>query len=264
MTEPKLGGDSMRTTQDDHVALTVTGDLADVRFDERGLVPVVVVDAGDGAVLMLAYADREALEHTIATGQAHYHSRSRGTLWRKGATSGNVQTVVDVVCDCDDDALLYRVHQTGPACHTGARSCFHSPLAHSSATDPTQRQSPENPSVEPDPSVGTNPSVGSNPSVGAVMELLERVVAERLATLPQGSYVRRLHERGIGYVAQKVIEEAGETIVAALEEKDKELTGETADLLFHLSVLLAERGVKWDEVADVLLARHRTGHAPRT
>jgi len=245
VSEAKLDGAGVRSTQDESLALTVTGAVADVRFDERGLVPVVVVDAGDGAVLMLAYADREALEHTIATGQAHYHSRSRGTLWRKGATSGNVQSVVDVVCDCDADALLYRVHQTGPACHTGERSCFHSPLAHSAATDTAGRVPHE------------------KLSVGAVMELLERVVSDRLATLPQGSYVRRLHERGIGYVAQKVIEEAGETIVAALEQKDRELTGETADLLFHLSVLLAERGVAWDEVAEVLLARHRTGHEPR-
>ena len=224
--------------------LSVTGDLAAVRFDEGGLVPVVVVDAGDGAVLMLAYADREALDHTVTTGQAHYHSRSRGTLWRKGATSGNVQTVVEVVCDCDADALLYRVHQSGPACHTGERSCFHGPLARAEGA-------------------GTSSDQDHSSSVGEVLELLERVVADRLVTLPQGSYVRRLHERGVGYVAQKVIEEAGETVVAALEQKDRELTGETADLLFHLSVLLAERGVKWDEVAAVLLARHRTGHDPR-
>jgi phosphoribosyl-ATP pyrophosphohydrolase/phosphoribosyl-AMP cyclohydrolase len=237
-------GDAAPPANGEPAPLTRVGDVADVGFDERGLVPVVVVDAGDGAVLMLAYADREALEHTLATGQAHYHSRSRGTLWRKGATSGNVQRVVDIVRDCDSDALLYRVHQTGPACHTGERSCFHSPLARSGGVEAEARGQ-------------------EKLSVGAVMELLERVVSDRLSTLPQGSYVRRLHERGVGYVAQKVIEEAGETIVAALELKDKELTGETADLLFHLSVLLAERGVTWDEVAEVLLARHRTGHEPR-
>lgn len=238
-------GDAVHGSHEQHAPLTMMGDVTDVLFDERGLVPVVVVDAGDGAVLMLAYADREALDHTLATGQAHYHSRSRGTLWRKGATSGNVQRVVDIVRDCDSDALLYRVHQTGPACHTGERSCFHDPLASADAAGAALSEPHE------------------KLSVGAVMELLERVVSDRLATLPQGSYVRRLHERGVGYVAQKVIEEAGETIVAALELKDKELTGETADLLFHLSVLLAERGVKWDEVAEVLLARHRTGHDPR-
>lgn len=243
VTDLKPGGDG-DTTRPADAGLTVTGDLAGVAFDERGLVPVVVVDAVDGAVLMLAYADREALEHTVATGQAHYHSRSRATLWRKGATSGNVQRVVEVVCDCDADALLYRVHQTGPACHTGARSCFHDPLAHAAPSAASGGQAPE-------------------PSMGEVLDLLERVVADRLTTLPQGSYVRRLHERGVGYVAQKVIEEAGETVVAALEEKDRELTGETADLLFHVSVLLAERGVTWDEVAAVLLARHRTGHEPR-
>lgn len=238
------------------VALTVTGDPSAVRFDERGLVPVVVVDEGDGAVLMLAYADSEALERTLVSGQAHYHSRSRGALWRKGATSGNVQAVVEVVCDCDADALLYRVRQTGPACHTGERSCFHDRLAALSASQATGSPDQGVTPAIPEPGAG-------QPQVGAVMQLLERVVAERLATLPQGSYVRRLHERGIGYVAQKVIEEAGETVVAALEQKDRELTGETADLLFHLSVLLAERGVAWTEVAEVLLARHRTGHEPR-
>jgi len=245
VSDPRKGVGAEVFTVSDRTPLTVTGDLSSVRFDERGLVPVVVVDIGDGTVLMLAYADREALDHTLATGQAHYHSRSRGTLWRKGATSGNVQAVVEVVADCDADALLYRVEQTGPACHTGARSCFHAPLARSGET-------------------GSGPAGAEAPlSVGAVMDLLERIVSDRLATLPQGSYVRRLHERGVGYVAQKVIEEAGETVVAALEQKDKELTGETADLLFHLSVLLAERGVKWGEVAEVLLARHRSSHEPR-
>lgn len=236
-------------------ALTLTGDLAAVKFDERGLAPVVVVDVSDGAVLMLAYADREALERTLSSGQAHYHSRSRGELWRKGATSGNVQAVVEVVSDCDGDALLYRVRQTGPACHTGERSCFYTPLA-GAATGPAVGAAAGR--AEKASAAATD-----DESIGSVMLLLERVVAARLASLPEGSYVRRLHERGIGYVAQKVIEEAGETVVAALEQKDRELTGETADLLFHLSVLLAERGVTWGQVADVLLARHRGDHEPR-
>ncbi|MEJ2292852.1 MAG: phosphoribosyl-AMP cyclohydrolase [Deinococcales bacterium] len=99
--------------------------LPTLRFDDHGLVPVIAQDAATGEVLMLAYADREAVEATLATRQAHYHSRSRGELWRKGATSGNVQRVVEVRYDCDEDALLYRVEQTGPACHTGHRSCFY-------------------------------------------------------------------------------------------------------------------------------------------
>jgi len=214
--------------------------LEGLRFDERGLVPVVAQDVGTGEVLMLAWADREALEATLATGWAHYRSRSRGELWRKGATSGNVQRVVSVTADCDGDAVLYRVEQTGPACHTGERTCFHAPLpaaAQAGAKAPA--------------------AAAATGAMEAAMRTLEAVVAERLRTLPEGSYVARLHERGIGYVAQKVVEEAGETVVAALQSRHQELKGEAADLVFHLGVLLAEAGVSWDEVGETLLARHR-------
>jgi phosphoribosyl-ATP pyrophosphohydrolase/phosphoribosyl-AMP cyclohydrolase len=202
--------------------------LDDLEFDARGLVPVVAQDADSGEVLMLAWANRDALEATLETRQGHYWSRSRQELWRKGATSGHLQEVVEVRLDCDADAVLYRVRQTGPACHTGERSCFHNAL-----TDPAA------------------------PSLGDVLGLLQRVVDERLATLPEGSYVARLHARGIGYVAQKVVEEAGESVVAALQQNDGELTGEAADLLFHLTVLLRERGLALADVAAVLLERHR-------
>jgi phosphoribosyl-ATP pyrophosphohydrolase/phosphoribosyl-AMP cyclohydrolase len=198
-----------------------------LNFDERGLIPVVAQDALSGEVLMVAYANREALEATLKTGEAHYYSRSRGALWRKGATSGHTQQVAEIRYDCDEDALLYRVHQTGAACHTGARSCFYRTL--------------------------TEPAAAS---LGEVMGLLERVVRERLAQLPEGSYVTRLHARGLGYVAQKVVEEAGESIVAALEHKDEELLGEVGDLLFHVTVLLHERGLSLAQVMAVLKARH--------
>ena len=201
---------------------------AELAFDERGLVPVITQDASSGEVLMFAWATREAVEKTLQTRQAHYFSRSRGELWRKGATSGHVQEVVEVRYDCDGDAVLYRVLQTGAACHTGARSCFYRALTEE-----------------------------ASPSLGDVMGLLERVVGDRLATLPEGSYVTKLHERGLGYIAQKVVEEAGESIVAALEHKDDELLGEAADLVFHLTVLLKERGLSLKEVTDVLAARHR-------
>lgn len=206
--------------------------VPDLHFDDHGLVPVVTQDAVSGEVLMLAYADREAVETTLRTAQAHYHSRSRAELWRKGAGSGHVQEVVEVRYDCDRDALLYRVRQTGPACHTGNRSCFYR-------------------AVED----------GAVASAGEVLGLLERVVADRLRTLPEGSYVRRMHERGLGYVAQKVIEEAGESAVAALEHDDEELVGEAADLLFHLTVLLQERGVGLQAVAAKLAERHREAPA---
>lgn len=225
---------------------TVAQFLDAITYDERGLVTVVTQDAIDGTVLMVAYADREALGRTLATRQGHYFSRSRGEPWRKGATSGNVQLVIEVRYDCDADAVLYRVEQTGPACHTGARSCFYRSA----------------PGFAEDPGTGAAPgsSAGTGDAdIGAVMSLLEKVVNDRLRALPEGSYVRRLHERGIGYVAQKVVEEAGESVVAALQAQDDELTGETADLLFHLTVLLRERGVSWRDVAGRLLERHAGG-----
>ncbi len=169
--------------------LSIPAAVASVAWDAAGLVPVVTQDASSGDVLTVAYANALALERTLATGEAHYWSRSRAELWRKGATSGHVQRLREVRIDCDADALLYRVDPAGPACHTGQRSCFF--------------RAPGSEAVVP--VEGTPDTVG----IGALMGLLQRVVDERLATLPEGSYVARLHQRGIGYVAQKVVEEAG-------------------------------------------------------
>ncbi len=197
-------------------------------FDAHGLIPVVTQDATSSQVLMLAYANEEAVAKTLSTREAHYYSRSRGELWHKGATSGHIQKIVEVRFDCDEDALLYRVEQIGAACHTGEYSCFYRSLS------------------EPVP-----------PGIGEMMSVLERVVESRLRELPEGSYVAKLHERGLGYVSQKVVEEAGESIVAALEGKTDELVGEAADLLFHLTVLLRESGVGLQEVAAKLSERHQ-------
>ncbi len=208
--------------------MSAVPDLPKLHFDAHGLIPVVTQDAASGQVLMLAYANLEAVTKTITTLEAHYYSRSRGELWHKGATSGHVQKIVEVRFDCDDDALLYRVQQTGAACHTGEYSCFYRGLS------------------EPAP-----------PGIGEMMGVLERVVESRLQSLPEGSYVAKLHERGLGYVSQKVVEEAGESIVAALERKPDELIGEAADLIFHLTVLLQESGVGLQDVAAKLSERHQ-------
>jgi phosphoribosyl-ATP pyrophosphohydrolase/phosphoribosyl-AMP cyclohydrolase len=201
-----------------------------VRFDERGLVPVIAQDSNTGAVLTLAYANREALEKTLETGEAHYYSRSRQELWRKGATSGNTQRVVEVRLDCDEDALLYRVEPRGPACHTGEESCFYRTLA------------------------GTEVEDGSAPGFGAILEKLAQTIAERRREMPEESYTARLIRRGTPRVAQKVGEEAVEVVVAALQ--DERIAEEAADLLYHLLVLLEERGVGIGEVARVLRDRH--------
>lgn len=224
-----------RETMDDEL-------LTEVRFDDQGLVPVVAQDVASGEVLMLAYADREALKQTMQTGFAHYHSRSRGELWRKGATSGNEQRLRDLRYDCDADAVLYLVEQTGVACHTGKFSCFHNRLELTSPVLNGEAGSVEAP--------------GGTYAIGTALAMLEAVISERLRELPDSSYVRHLHERGIGYVAQKVIEEAGESVVAALQEDNDLLIDESADLLFHHTMLLHERGISWADVAQRLIERN--------
>ncbi len=200
----------------------------EIRYDEKGLVPVVTQDASTGEVLMLAYASREAVEKTIDTGKAHYYSRSREEIWRKGETSGNTQKVVEVRLDCDGDALLYKVEPAGPACHTGERSCFFTSLAGSD---------------------------GETSDLGRTLTRLVRTIAGRRREMPEGSYTAKLLDRGTGYTAQKVGEEAVEVVVAALE--GERLAEESADLLYHLLVLLEGRGVRVEEVARVLDERHR-------
>lgn len=205
-----------------------------VRFDGAGLVPVVMQDAETGEVLTLAYANREAVDRTLETGEAHFYSRSRGELWHKGATSGNTQKVVEVRIDCDGDALLYRVEPQGPACHTGERSCFYQTLAGEG--------------------VGLLPRDGREASFGVTVERLAGVVAERRREMPEGSYTAHLFERGTERIAQKVGEEGVEVVIAAL--KDEKLAEEAADLVYHLVVLLEERGLGLEAVAKVLRDRH--------
>jgi phosphoribosyl-AMP cyclohydrolase / phosphoribosyl-ATP pyrophosphohydrolase len=200
----------------------------EIRYDEKGLVPVVAQDASTGEVLMLAYASREAVEKTLSSGEAHYYSRSREEIWRKGETSGNTQKVVEVRLDCDGDALLYRVEPAGPACHTGERSCFFTSLADSD---------------------------GEAPDLGRTLTRLAGTIAGRRREMPEASYTAKLLDRGTGYTAQKVGEEAVEVVVAALE--GEKLAEESADLLYHLLVLLEGRGVGVEEVARVLDERHR-------
>jgi phosphoribosyl-AMP cyclohydrolase / phosphoribosyl-ATP pyrophosphohydrolase len=208
--------------------------VENVRFDDGGLVPVVAQDATTGDVLTLAYANREALERTLATGEAHFYSRSRRELWRKGETSGNTQRVVEVRLECDGDAVLYRVEPRGPACHTGERSCFFTTLAGEGV------------------GVATEGSDGT--SLGTMVERLAGTIAQRHREMPQGSYTAGLIRRGPERLAQKVGEEAVEVVIAAL--RDDRLAEETADLVYHLLVLLEERGVGTEKVAGVLRDRH--------
>ena len=186
------------------------------------LLPVVVTDASGGELLMLAWANREAVDATEATGEAHFWSRSRNELWRKGATSGNVMAVESIGVDCDADAILYRVRPSGPACHTGSRSCFDG---------------------------------GPRFDLAA----LARVVRERRGADADTSYTARLLAGGPRRPAEKVTEEAGELSAAALAGSDSEVIGEAADLLYHALVLLEARGLTLGEVEAELSRRHASG-----
>ncbi len=202
--------------------------LEDVKFDANGLVPVVVQDAHTGQVLTLAYANREALEQTLQTRRSTFWSRSRGELWVKGLTSGHTQEVIEVVLDCDQDAVLYKVIPHGPACHTGAESCFHHPLTPS-----------------------------ATPNLGEVLERVYRTIQHRIETLPEGSYVAKMHQAGLDRVLKKIGEEAGEVIIAAKNTDRKELEWEASDLLFHLLFVLAEQGITPADLARTLWSRHK-------
>ena len=206
----------------------------EIRFDERGLVPVIAQDANTGSVLTLAYANRQALQRTLESGEAHYYSRSRNELWRKGASSGNTQKVIEVRVDCDGDALLYRVEPRGPACHTGEESCFFTTLVGG----------------------GLGVAAGGSGEVdfGVTVDKLAGTIAQRHREMPEGSYTAKLLEDGTERVAQKVGEEAVEVVVAAL--RGERLAEEAADLVYHLLVLLEERGIGIGEVARVLRDRH--------
>jgi phosphoribosyl-ATP pyrophosphohydrolase/phosphoribosyl-AMP cyclohydrolase len=207
--------------------------LSAVRFGADGLVPVVTQESRSGDILMLAYANRDALDRTLSTGLAHYFSRSRGTLWQKGETSGNVQRVVEIRIDCDGDAVLYRAHQEGPACHRGTRTCFDTVIS-----GPTVASGRAGSGVEE-----RIEDVG-----GHILDRLASRIAERAATRPESSYTAQLLAGGLGRVSRKVGEEAVEVVVAAHTEDDERLASEAADLLYHLLVLLQARGVPLDAV----------------
>jgi phosphoribosyl-ATP pyrophosphohydrolase/phosphoribosyl-AMP cyclohydrolase len=186
------------------------------------LLPVVVLDDAGGDLLMLAWTNPEAVAATERTGEAHFWSRSRNELWHKGATSGNTMRVVGMAVDCDADAIAYRVEPAGPACHTGARSCFE--------------------------------STGSFD-----VRALEAVIGDRREADPAQSYTARLLAGGSRRAAEKVTEEAGELSAAALAGTDEEVVAEAADLLYHALVLLASRRVGLAAVEDELARRHATG-----
>jgi phosphoribosyl-ATP pyrophosphohydrolase/phosphoribosyl-AMP cyclohydrolase len=205
----------------------VSIDASKVDFSKSdGLVPAIVQEAGSGAVLMLGYMNREALEQTLARKRAVFFSRSKQRLWEKGETTGHTLDVVDVALDCDADTILITAHPRGPACHNGTLTCF-----------------------------GNE----SRTAAGGIAFLatLEQVVEQRATQKPEASYTARLLEKGIAKVAQKVGEEGVETALAGVSDTNEKVVEESADLLFHLLVLLRARGVPLRDVVAKLESRHR-------
>jgi phosphoribosyl-ATP pyrophosphohydrolase/phosphoribosyl-AMP cyclohydrolase len=213
-----------------------------IQFDSSGLVPAIVQDVQSKAVLMIAYMNQEAVRKTLETGQTWFWSRSRQELWHKGATSGNVQLVKEVLIDCDQDALLVLVEPQGPACHRGTYTCF-TPVERTEAA--AQRAG----GAQKD-------EAGPSYSCHVISELIE-VIARRDMERPEGAYTTYLFEQGLDKILKKVGEEASEVIIAAKNDDHEELRHESADLLYHLLVLWRERGLGLDQILQVLSARNR-------
>jgi phosphoribosyl-ATP pyrophosphohydrolase/phosphoribosyl-AMP cyclohydrolase len=211
-----------------------------VTFDERGLVPCVAQDFASGEVLTLAYANEEALRLSVETGEMHFFSRSRGRIWRKGEESGNVLRVRQLRIDCDGDAIVALVEPSGPACHTGERSCFYRELGGSASTEKDA------------PAASGEPAPVPHEALAA----LQRTLCSRVAERPEGSYTVKLLDDP-ALIGAKVEEEAEEVVRAAREEPDERVAEEAADLLYHLSVLLASREVSQAAVMEVLNGRRR-------
>jgi phosphoribosyl-AMP cyclohydrolase / phosphoribosyl-ATP pyrophosphohydrolase len=200
-------------------------DITSLKFDEHGLLPAIVQDARTREVLTLAYMNRESLARTMETGQTWFWSRSRNELWHKGATSGNTQDVVSLTCDCDDDAIVVLVNPAGPACHTGATSCF------------DLQQEFQN--------------------LGSLLTEVYELIEKRERDRPEGSYTTYLFDKGLDKILKKVGEESAETIIAAKNDDSKLLVAEVSDLVYHLLVLLVARGITLEQVREELATRRK-------
>jgi phosphoribosyl-ATP pyrophosphohydrolase/phosphoribosyl-AMP cyclohydrolase len=201
-----------------------------VNFEKgNGLVPAIVQDASNGRVLMQAYMNKEALRLTLGSGKTHFWSRSRGKIWQKGEESGHFSIVQNVAIDCDDDAILFKVQQIGPVCHTGEETCFHKPLV------PEEKQ----------------------PVDAKILERIFEVVKERIRNPTEKSYVSRLTAEGEDAVLRKIGEESVEVILAVKEDNAKEITHEAADVMFHLLVIFAKKGLELTSIFEELERRHK-------
>ncbi len=210
--------------------------IEEIKFDERGLIPAIVQDAKTLRVLTVAYMNAESLKRTIETNEAWFWSRSRSSLWHKGETSGHTQRVRGILVDCDRDALTILVTPNGPACHTGEQSCFHNELQEA----------------------GRHEEIADRVSdLGAVLNDLYALVESRKRDRPAGSYTTYLFDQGLDKILKKVGEESTETIIAAKNQDPEVLAREASDLLYHLIVLMVERGLTLEQIRDELVSRRK-------
>jgi phosphoribosyl-AMP cyclohydrolase / phosphoribosyl-ATP pyrophosphohydrolase len=213
----------------------MTFSVDNLKFDAHGLIPAIIQDYSNGQVLMMAYMNKESFEKTLETGKTWFYSRSRQKLWNKGETSGHFQLVKDLFYDCDADTLLVLVEQTGVACHEGVKSCFHYKIEQEAVVDIENKH---------------QISAGSN-----VLNEVYDVIMSRKAEMPEGSYTTYLFTKGLDKILKKVGEETAEVIIGAKNRDKAEVVYEVSDLLYHLTVLLAEQGVTPEEVFKELSGR---------
>ena len=206
-------------------------DINELKYDENGLIPAIVVDAGSGAVLTLAYMNKESLRISMDEGRTCFWSRSRKELWRKGETSGNVQRIVNIKADCDRDALTVTVNKDGPACHTGADSCF-SDYVYGEVAG------------------------GGVDATPFTLDTLYGIIEDRQTNPKQGSYTTYLFEKGLDKILKKLGEESTEVIIAGKSGDKAETIYEIADLAYHAMVLMAHMGITNDDVIKELASRH--------
>jgi len=205
-------------------------DITKLTFDDHGLIPAIVQDITSGKVLTLAYMNEESLKRSLETGETWFYSRSRKQLWHKGETSGNTQRIVDIIADCDGDALLIKVEQKGVACHTGNYSCFFQSLKKGDISE-------------------TNKA--------AILSEVFQIIMERKKTMPEGSYVAKKLSEGLDRILKKIGEEAGEVIIAAKNNDPEEIAWEMADLIFHMWLTLAALDLSPEIIYDKLMERRR-------
>ena len=200
--------------------------IDNLKFDDKGLIPAIVVDAISKRVLTLAYMNKESLKLSMEKGQTVFFSRSRGELWHKGETSGNYQNIVSITADCDLDALVVTVEPEGPACHTGEESCFFNPVFRSEELKEFS------------------------------LEALVKLIEGRKTEKTEGSYTTYLFEKGLDKILKKVGEESTEVIIAAKADDKKETVYEIADLAYHLLVLMIQMGISLEDIHRELASRH--------